>query len=232
MATTVTTAITRLRERLDEPTAAQWTDVQLRAWLNEGIRDIARRTFHYTDTDTVAVTVPSTGLVTVPSDVIRINACYFQATADQTRKQPLQARAWDAMDNVWWDYQDRSYGDPVFYSVYGYAPTVTIKLYPVPSRAGNLLLHVARMPAAIDITSGTGNVDAPDAWLEVAYDYCEYMALRKDMQPRWQESKALYEEHLAEMIQNGDYLNAPDEFVWNGPNALPTWLVMGDGYGW
>lgn len=226
MPTTVTTAITAIRERLDEPTAAQWTDIQLRRWLNEGIRDIARRTFHYTDIDTIAITVPSTGLYAAQSDVIRINNVYFTPTADPTRKMPLEPHAWEGLDQVWWDYQDRAMGDPFVFGVYGYAPTTMIKLYPVPTRAGTLTLHVARMPAVLDVTGGTGNVDCPDAWLEVAYDFCEYMALKKDRQSEyWQSTFNLYEQKIQAMIDNGDYLNAPGEFIWAGANPLPRWLT-------
>lgn len=221
--TTVSTAVTALRERLDESTAAQWTDVQLRRWLNEAIRDVARRTRHFRDTDTIAVTADD-GEYTVATDVLHIYHVYFTPTG-QSNLIPLEARAFEAMDAIWWDQQNQSAGYPAIWTTYGYVPTLTIKLFPVPSVAGTLTLHIARMPAALDITDGTGDVDAPEPWLEVAYDYAEYMALRKDRDPRWQESFQMYEQKLQNMIEQQEYQNAPGEFVWTGAGMAPSWLI-------
>lgn len=227
MATTVATAVTALRERLDETVAAQWTDVQLRRWLNEGVRDIARRTRHYIDKDSITVTA-NDGEYTVSDDVLFIKFAYFAPTGDTTRQIALEPRAFEAMNQVWLDRQDQAGGYPVWFTTYGYAPTLTIKLYPVPSMAGTLTLHVARLPTDLDITSGTGNIDAPTGWVEVAYDYAEYMALRKDRDPRWQESFQMYESKVQGLIEMGDYLNAPGEFIPSGAGMLPSWLVGWD----
>lgn len=224
MPTTVDTAVTALRERLDETTAAQWTDVQLRRWLNEGLRDIARRTRHYWDVDTID-TAADDGEYTVADDVLHIKHVYFNPDGDVGRQIPLEARAFEAMNQVWWDRQDQSSGYPTFFTTYGYAPTLTIKLYPVPSVAGTLKLHVIRLPADLDITSGTGNIDVPTGWVEVAYDYAEYMALRKDRDPRWQESYEMYEGKVQGLIDMGEYINAPGEFVPTGSGVLPSWLT-------
>lgn len=227
MTTTVAAAVAALRERLDEPTAAQWTDVSLRRWLNEGIRDLARRTRIFTDTDTISVTA-NTGTYTAASDILHIRHVYFTPDGD-TRMIPLEARAWEGMDNVWGTQQNATGAYPVLYSVYGYAPTLSIKLFPTPSVDGDLTLHVARLPAALDVTSGTGNIDVPEAWLEAAYDYAEYMALRKDRDPRWQEVYALYEAKVLQINEIGDTINAPGEFVMAPGGAMvPSWLA---GYG-
>jgi len=224
MAVTVATAVTTLRERLDETTAAQWTDVSLRRWLDEGIRDIARRTRHYWDTDTIDVAADD-GEYTVADDVLHIKHVYFNPDGDTGRQIPLEPRAFEAMNQVWWDRQDQSSGWPVFFTTYGYAPTLTIKLFPVPSTDGTLTLHVARLPAALDVTSGSGNIDIPTGWLEMAYDYAEYMALRKDRDPRWQEAFQMYETKVQGLIDMGEYINAPGEFVPTGSGVLPSWLT-------
>lgn len=224
MATTVAIAITAIRERLDEQTASQWTDVQLRRWLNEAIRDIARRTFAYQDIDTIAVSA-SDGQYTLDADVLRVNQVYFTPTGD-TQLYPLQLRQWDAMDQVWGPWQNTEGGYPALATVQGYSPNTFIKLFPVPSVAGTLTLTVARMPAAIDITSGTGDVDCPEPWLEIAYFYCEYMARRKDRDMEMsQESFQQYGLMIDNMIANGDVLNAPNEFVLGRSGWLPQWLT-------
>jgi hypothetical protein len=223
MTTTVAEAVTALRERLDETTAAQWTDVQLRRWLNEGVRDIARRTRQYLDTDTIAVSADDAEY-TVSADVLHIMAVYFTPTGD-TRMIRLEARSWEGMDNIWADQQNIASQYPALFTTYGYAPTLTLKLFPVPSIDGSLTVHMARLPAALDVTSGTGNIDTIEGWLEVAYDYAEYMALRKDRDPRWQESMGLYESKMANLIEMGDALNAPGEFSYAGSGMLPNWLI-------
>lgn len=223
MPTTVATAVTALRERLDEVTAAQWLEVQLRRWLNEGIRDIARRTHHYIDTDTIAVVV-DTGEYTVAADVLRINHAYYTPTGDTTR-YPLIARAWEGMNQIWGSRSEQGGGYPAVFTTFGYSPNVKIKLFPTPSVAGSLYLHVARLPADLDITGGSGNVDCPEGWIEVAYDYAEYMALRKDRDPRWEESYQMYQDKVGVLLEAGSYINAPGEFIFDGGGMVPTWLA-------
>ena len=227
MTTTVADAVLSLRERLDETTAAQWTDVQLRRWLNEGIRDIARRTRHYMDTDTIAVSADD-GEYTVTADVLHIMAVYFTPTGD-SRMIRLEARSWEGMDNIWADQQNIASSYPALFTTYGYSPTLTLKLFPVPSTDGSLTLHIARLPAALDVATGAGNIDVIEGWLEVVYDYAEYMALRKDRDPRWQESMQMYEQKLQNLIEMGDALNAPGEFSFSGSGMLPNWLTDGGG---
>lgn len=223
----VADAVTSIRERLDEASASQWTDVQIRRWLNEGIREMARRTMHYMDSDSVSVTAGAqNGIWTLPSDILKVMQVYWQPDSDTSQQLPLQGRQWAAMDQYWGNRQNMESGWPLMWATRGYAPTLTIKIYPVPSEAGTLLLNVARLPAAIDITSGTGNVDAPEGWVEVAFFYCEYMARRKDRDMEMaMESMQQFQSLIASMIENGDYNNVPDEFLWNGRTYLPDWLV-------
>ena len=223
MTTTVAAAVTALRDLLDETTAAQWSDVQLRRWLNEAIRDMARRTHMYDDIKTI-VAVSGTGEYTVPSDVLKINFMYFQQTGS-TQQFPMEARAWEAMNNIWWDQQDSATGNPQLFTTFGMPPTLQLKVFPAPSIGGTFTLHVARLPVALDVATGTGNIEVPTAWLEAAYDYAEYKALRKDRDPRWQESLQLYEQKIEQMIDLRDTINAPGEFVFSGSGMLPTWLT-------
>ena len=41
---TQATYLTNIRNKLDETTSGQWSDAELRTWINEAARDIARRT--------------------------------------------------------------------------------------------------------------------------------------------------------------------------------------------
>jgi len=73
---TLTSLITRVRYQLLEPTPSFWADAELTALLNEGIRDLWRRTkdlyqdYHYT-VDATNVTLPANSetLTGVPADL-------------------------------------------------------------------------------------------------------------------------------------------------------------------
>lgn len=223
MPTTVVEAVKALRERLDEKNPGTWEDRELRRWLNEGIRDIARRTQALTDVDTIAV-VSGTGEYTVTADVLRINFVYFNPTG-QTQQYPLEARPWEAMNNVWWSEQNRMAGYPAMYTTYGFPPNLKVKIFPVPNSTGTLTLHVARLPATLDIATGAGNIEMVEGWLEVAYDYAEMMAQRKGRNPLWRESMELYEAKVLDMINTIETLNANGEIIWAGGSMVPRHLA-------
>jgi hypothetical protein len=219
MTVTVATAVTTLRERLDEATAAQWSDLQIRRWLNEGIRDIARRTRLYTDQSTASV-IANTGEYTLAANILALEHCLWKATAD-TRKYPLEGRAFSGVQR----YVNETGSDPIFYTTYGHPPVLKIQLWPTPTRAGTLYIYGPTLPVAMDVTSGTGNIDVIEGWLEVAYDYAEYMAQRKDKDSTmWKETYALYESKVVNMIEMASTDDAMGEFSFTGTSLVPTWL--------
>jgi hypothetical protein len=220
MATSVADAVTAIRERLDEPTAAQWTDVQLRRWLNEGLRDIARRTRLYTDQNTQAVTA-NLQEYTLDADILAIEHVLWAATADPNRKVPLEARAFSGVQR----YVNETGSDPYFYTTYGHPPTLKVQLWPTPTRAGTLYIYGPVLPAAINVAAGGGNIDAIEAWLEVAYDYCEYMAQRKDKDAAgWKDTFSLYEGKVQHMIEQASTDDSLGEMIFTGNSLVPTWL--------
>lgn len=198
MATTLATALLAVRERLDEATAREWGDVPLRRWLMEGSRDVARKTFALFDQVDVALTlnVPE---YTAPTNILHIHMAEW--LPGDGRRIPMLGRSREAMP--WGPSQDQMISNPVYYTWWGFPPTLKIKVYPVPYINSTLRLFVSRLPAVL-LTDGTNdgsNLDFPEGWIEVLYDYCEYRALRKDQDPRWQESKALYDEQIINMHQ-------------------------------
>ena len=225
MATSAASALTHVRERLDELDAAQWSDATIYRWMNEAAKNIARQTHIYMDTDTINV-VADTSEYTLPEDVLRVRHVYYSPTGDSNRAIPLEARDWGAMDSVWGDRQnDNSSNYPACYTIIGYSPNATLKLWPVPSNGGSLVVHSARLPAEIDPATGGGNVDIPTGWEDIIYEYVEYSALRKDRDARWQEAKTLYEEKLGSLMEMGEILNAPNEFTPSHLGGMvPSWL--------
>jgi hypothetical protein len=238
MPDTLTVAISLVRDRLDEAgtSSGQWTDSNLRRWLWEGMKDVSRRANCNRDTIDVTATasineyVLSTG--NQPS-ILRIYRCEWLPGGADTRRIPMTPSGYEAMDNIWWQQQDQAVGTPTFYTTWGRPPTLKLKIYPAPYQNSSFRLFVSRLPIPIDFTGATDNstnIDLPEGWLECAYDYCEYMALRKDRDSRWQESLQAYEAKVDSMIRNVDnYMDSPEEVFFDSPTGpLPGWLTRFD----
>lgn len=225
---TVSEILTRVRDRLDEvsTTGGQWTQPQLRRWYNDALNDIARFTHHLTTSTDIAVAAGAAE-VNIPGTVLEIQHVYY-APDGGTEVIPLTAYHWDAMDAIWGSWQNHASGDPSAYAPWGYSPNLKVRLYPVPSRAGNLRVFHAKQPTPITTDSNTNDgstVDLPDAWCDLVVDYIEYMALRKDRDPRWQEVFDLYTRKREDMAQH-DYLAQARDIVHDyGSGGLPRWLV-------
>lgn len=219
--TTALILVNRVRVRLDEPTAAFWTDLELLGWLNEGLRDAGRYTRHIRDTRTINVTA-GISEYTVPADVIEIeNAFYLPGGG---RQIPLSGHSRDTVSS-WGSWQNIG-GEPAAYSLWGTPPLLQIKLYPTPERTivGGLSLLVTRLPAvAVNFASV---VDFPPGWVDLIEDYMEMAALRKARDQRWQEAFSMYTEKRDNLDVNGHYGNDPETFVYDGyAGVMPRWLV-------
>lgn len=221
----VTEMLGRVRDMLDEPTAAQWSDISLRRWINDGMKDIARTTRHMRDRAVLTMTanVPE---YTVPENVLEIEMAYY--LPGDGRYIPLQARQFESMDLIWGQQQNQSGGWPILYTVWGYSPSLKLRLYPVPQVNGHTVsLMVVRYPALIPIdgSADSSNIDFPEAWLDALVAYTEYRALRKDHDPRATDARTEYSEIRDQLTVMGDYLNAPREMMMDpyaGP--VPRWL--------
>ena len=235
MAHTHLEAVTELRDRLFEATAATWTNPQLVRFLNEGLRDVARRTLCLTTQATIS-SVAGTGEYTLASDILRVfRVEWIPGTG---RRQVLAPRPYQAMDAAWWNDQDRTSSDPLLYTVWGNSPTARLKLYPVPdtSVVNGIRLFYARLPLAIpsatDPPSGVATVDMVEGWIDLALDYAEYLALRRDGQlAKMASALSEYERKIGNMV-DGQLIapghgmtDASNEMVFDGPWPLPRWLV-------
>jgi hypothetical protein len=218
----------QVRAMLDEPVAAQWTQLNLRIWMNEGIRDLARSTRHFKSTYAQSLTA-GVAEYTMPESVITVEHCYYD---DGARKMPLWARHYEQMDQIWGERQDNAGAWPQWFTTWGYAPNLKLRLYPVPSITGHTArLLTATIPSDMPLSgSDTTAVDVPPAWVDLISDYAEMKALRRDRDPRWQEALEAYTGKRDAMIHNNDYLAVNREIV-PDPSAgyMARWLVD-DGY--
>lgn len=225
---TVNNVLVGIRDRLDEATPAQWTDTMLKRWLNEGLRDLARRTKHLKDTKTFTTTA-GTAEYTVAADVIEIEMAYY-APGDG-RQVPLIPREFQGMNNVWGQYRDQTGGDPSMWTTWGTPPALKIRLYPPPPASSKVVtLYVSKLPATVteDALSDDTVVGVPEAWVDLMKDYVEFCALRRDRDPRWQEAFTLYNSRVDDLVQNGDYTNVPREIIADPMvpgGVVPRWLA-------
>lgn len=225
--TTQAEFIRKTRVRLDELSARAWDDRMIREWINEGARDIARKTEALEDRDTIAVVV-GTNEYTLDSDIIRVHRVEITPTGEDTTA--LEYVDIKDMDSFGWRQRTLQQDRPYVYSIWGSGRTLKLITFPVPGTAGSLTVWSYIVPAALDeetLTDMDTDVEVPQAWDDILLDYIEYRALRKDRDPRWQESKALYDAACAEMYDNTRRWVDQGGMVLPNGSHLPTWLTEG-----
>lgn len=223
---TMATALTSVRERLDEPSERRWSQEMLRRWINEGTREIARRTEALFDTLDIPVLTP-VAEYTVPANVLRIHNVEYLPTGQSTRIN-LIGRSRESLQLG--SFQDLNVSNPYIYTAWGFPPTLKLRVFPSPAYNGNLHLYVSRLPLIIPVTGGTTdttNLDFPEGWIEIVYDYVEMRALRRDKDTRWQESQSLYETNVQQMANAAStYLRDSGEIVGERPGFMNDYWFL------
>ncbi len=195
MPTTLAQARTAIRERLDEPSARQWTDKMLTRWIFEGCKDVARKTEtlqHTVDIDCAA----STQKYALPTDLIRVYRATWKNDNDDL-SSALEYRDFNNADAVWWTSQAITEGTPFMFTMWGILGSAEIVLYPTPAMNGTLTIQYYRLPATPTVE--TDALDIPEGWEDLVYSWVEMRALKQDRDPRWQEAKAEYDEQVGAM---------------------------------
>lgn len=229
MTVTMATALIAVREALEEPTERQWTNVELRRWINEGMRDVARRTRCLASRSDV-VAVAGTQEYTMPTDVVAVHRVEYRATGN-SQVYPLEYRDFESMDEVWWTHQSITQSTPAIWTQWGFPPSLKLVVYPKPSIGGTFKVFYYRLPVAIN-TNGSedaNTLEVPEGWEDAVYHYAEYRALRKDRDPRWQEAKARYEEVLGDLHDTAIRYSSQAGMVVSGGTSsfVPMWLWGG-----
>lgn len=236
MAITQGEAITQIRARIDEPTAIYWTDVNLRMWINDTARDMARRTECLRDTYNQAATAgtyaytPAFTSVTQPYRIYRVE---FTPTG-QTQVYPLEYRDRNSADEIWGLAQAQQTGIPAIWTSWGAPPALTLQVFPSPSVNGTLKLYYYGLPTVLaTATSADANVavDIVDGWEDVLIDGVEYRARRRDNDSDWVQAKQEYEQHLEALMEASiRYTDAFGVITGgvSGGNFLPQWLWAGE----
>lgn len=227
---TLGSLLTMSRERLAEASPRQWSNQQLRRWIMDGARDIARKAECLQTTDDVAM-VEGTQEYTLPDGVVRVYRVESRPDGDSS-VQTLEYRDFHNMDEVWWSGQTQGSSNPMWFTMWGFPPQLKMVVYPTPSADGLFKIFYYKLPTALDVNDaaiGAGlddaeNVELPEGWHDLTLEYCEYLALRKDADPRWQEAKGLYEEHLNDLIVTAIRWTDQAGAVAVGGTMVPRWL--------
>jgi hypothetical protein len=201
-----------------------WQDPELDNWINEGLRDVARRTETLLDFNTSTQILPNQAKTPVPRDVIRIHRVEF-CPIGASQVYPVNPSTYQEMDQYWgvFPMQQRSY--PYYYVLWGFPPSLTMQLYPVPSQAGNLNIYYYRLPKAL---VNDGDVaEIPEGWHDLVVLYCEVIAKRKDRDSSWSDAKDMYESSVSEMIDKTRQWHDQARTIYVGTNAVPEWLYGG-----
>lgn len=215
---------TNLRSKLDETSARFWSDADLTQFINEGARDIVRRS-ETLQASTSINAVANTQEYTLPSDVIRIYRVEY--SQDGNIFYPLEYHDFANMDSIWWSQQKTSKGIPTWFTMWGFPPTLKLVLYPTPSSSTTNAIGVRYYRLPLEATANGDNVEVPEGWHDLVEDYAEYVALRKDHDQRWQEAKQLYEAKMGDMISVTRRWTDQADAITVGTNMVPRWLYDG-----
>lgn len=229
MTATLGTLVTRLRDRLNEPSQRHWTDAQVRRWINEGAREVARvgETLLATGSVTIVAGTQTYALSALSPQPVRVHRAEYIPTAAPTQKYPLTFRRFELMDDVWGQAQAITAGTPHYYTMWGYFPSMTMYLYPTPSLAGSVKLFYYRLPTELltDGTNDTSVVECPDGWEDVIVTYAEARAFRNDNDERWISAKAMFDEQLASLMRITSQPTDNASFITTDVGFMPAWLV-------
>jgi hypothetical protein len=185
-----------------------YTDRELTDWINDGCRDIARRTEDLANTNTTTPVIVGTAAYALPTDTIRLHRVDFQPTGS-TQVYPIEIRNRNEIDQLIGFNPTIQSSYPWVCWLWGTPGNVTFPLtvtfYPVFSTGGTLSLWYFRMPVRIadptvDPSQYQTLVETVEGWDDLVVEYAMTRALQKARNPEWQQRKQEYEAQLASMV--------------------------------
>jgi hypothetical protein len=223
MGVTLAEAVTQVRDLLDEPTAQFWSTTQLETWINQGVRDVARKAEILWNTHAFTVTVGVQNYP-FPSDFLNCHRAEFKLNnGDQV--YGLTYRGYNAMDDVWGILQSIPAAYPSYFTIWGNKVTGRyIRLYPSPAATGTITIYYYR--DSVTATS-TETIDTLPGWEDVVYHYAVWKAKRKDRgDPSWQEDYSIYLAMLQEQINRTRSFTDLGEQVSSGNPNWPLYAYV------
>jgi len=222
--------LAKVRLRLDEATdGVGWTDPELRGYINEGFRDIARRTETIQVSSTISA-VAGTQEYTLPADITRLHHAEYRATGS-TQVHELEYQDFKNLNAVAWTGKDSTQGTPSICTMWGYPPSLKLIVYPKPSLAGTITFYYYSVPPALatDGSDGTDTIPVPTGWEDLVVEYATYLAFRRDQNDQWQGARLAYEDSLQRMIDmTRQWSDQAGGGITGSFGNLPAWLVGSD----
>ena len=215
--------ITDIGYAVDDPNQARFKNTQLLTYINEAASDIARRAEVLLDIQATPV-LPNVRDYSAPIDTVRIYKLEFQP-ANSIQIWPIQHIGIIEADALWGINQYNQSTWPIVYTTWNNPPNILIRLYPVPSQYGNIMIYYYRLP--IPCISASSNIDLPLGWEDLVRDYCEYLCKRADHDADWSDAKKIYEDKLAAYIEKSrKWVDGPGQIT-TGFNPYP-WFTFGE----
>lgn len=224
---TMATAITNIQSQIDELAAGSnyWTVAEIRTWINDAVRDIARRTETILTLNASLQAITGQAKYNLPADVIRVHRITF-IPSGSTQEYPVQASTYDELDQLWGINPTTQSSYPDYFCVWGTPGQMTVQFYPVPAQAGNFYLFYYGMPQNLntDGSDDTKNLRIPAGWDDAVTHYVEFRAKRKMRDATWQEAKALYDQTLGDMIAVTRQAHDNMRYIQTATSSVPSWL--------
>ena len=188
-------------------------------WLNEGTRDMARKTRCLWEKTSIDVFAGAQQYA-APDNFLEHHRSEFLPEGS-INVYPLDFRNYSEMDSIWGINQQIQQFYPNYITLWREPPNTFFVLFPVPSAAGTLRVQYFRnsKPA----TSDDQTLDVPEGFHDVAVLYALYTALFQSLDPRWAEVRQLYNEQLAELAATASgWTDSVGSFTMGMPSS-PVW---------
>lgn len=183
MAQSLGAMMTQAGDRLNDANHARFPQPLLRRWINEGCRELVRKTECLFGQDSIVV-VAGTQSYSLPANTVRINHVQYEASGQVYALEFIErgAAQWR-----WGTNQTSQSAYPEQFSTWGHpgSTNLTVYLYPVPSTAGLLRVWYARLPTELSTTGSADglNIDVPNGWEDAVLDYVMANAYLRDRRP-------------------------------------------------
>jgi hypothetical protein len=211
-----------LQSRLNDASNSFYTVSDLNTWLNEGCRDMARRSKSLYDYQSQAV-YSQQQQYPAPTNFVELHRCEFAPTG-QVDVYPLEFRNYSEMDSIWGIRQNITQYTPNWWTIWKTPPNTFIKLFPSPSVGGTLRVFYYR--TANQAINDTDYLDVYEGWWDLAIIYAQYLALFKTADPRWSQMKQEYMDKLQDLMAVSSMTDNTGNFSYPMP-AWPSWPFGG-----
>ncbi len=221
--------VTNIRSVIDEQTSINtfWDDSEIRVWINDAVREIARTTETILEFRADLISIPNVARYALPADVIRLHRIeYVPAGSNQTYF--IELRTYDELDQVWGIQQTIQSSYPSYAAIWGTPGRMTVQFYPVPAQGGVFNLYYYRMPGNLNTDGSDANqqLQIPFGWDDLVVYYAEFRARRKAKDQTWQDAYEIFKDELEHLVDVTRSAHDNGRFMQTSTSSgVPGWLT-------